>query len=136
MELAQKLRAEQECTAVTTRFFHCLDRRDDAGVAALLTEDGVWVRQGKRLEGPAAVLQTLQARPAGRTTRHLVANIVVDLVTAHEAAVAYEVSVYPQQDGETVRLSAIMTGVDRLLRTDAGWRIGHKEAQPLFSFRD
>lgn len=126
--------AELACSVTTVRFFHFLDRRNYDAVAALLTADGTWVRQGRALAGPEAVLEALRARPAGFTTRHLLSNIVVDLVSDHEALVGYELSVYTQLEDESARLGTIMTGEDTLRRTEAGWRIHIKKAKPLFSF--
>lgn len=127
---------ERDCIAAATRFFHHLDRGDYAGVAALIAEDGVWVRQGKELVGPGAVLDALRARPADFVTRHLLSNVLVDITGDGEATVAYELSVYGQTGAEPPRHLSIMTGEDRLVRTEAGWRIRSKRARPVFSFKN
>lgn len=126
--------AERDCTMVMTRFFHHLDRGNYEAVAALMAEDGVWVRQGKELVGPDAVLGALRGRPADFVTRHLLSNLLVEITGDREATVAYELSVYGRKGEEPAHHMSILTGEDRLLRTEAGWRIQLKKARPVFSF--
>ena len=45
------------CARATLSFFHALDTRRYEDVAALMARDGVWLRQGVELAGPAAVLR-------------------------------------------------------------------------------
>lgn len=134
--LSANVAAEQACAATTVRFFHHLDRAEYEALAGLLTESGVWLRSGQELAGPAMVLEKMRERPPGLTTRHLLSNIVVNLVGEREARVAYELTVYARPEGKPVRLATILTGEDTLERTDAGWRIRLKRAHPLFSFPD
>ncbi len=126
--------AEWACASASTRFFHCLDRRDYSGLVALMTDGGVWVRGGTRLSGGPAILDALRDRPAGLTTRHLLSNLVVDLEAEGLARVSYELSVF-MRDGESpARLSVMMTGEDRLEHDGRAWRIQLKQARPLFQF--
>lgn len=125
---------ERDCTVAMTRFFHHLDRGHHEAVAALMAEDGIWVRQGKELVGPGAVLEALRARPADFVTRHLLSNLLVEITGDSEATVAYELSVYGQTGTEAPRHLSILTGEDRLVHTAAGWRIRLKKARPVFSF--
>lgn len=134
--LSANVAAEHACAATTVRFFHHLDRGEYEALAGLLTEDGVWLRQGQELAGPTVVLDKMRERPSGLTTRHLLSNIVVNLVGESQARVAYELTVYACAEGKPARLATIMTGEDTLERTGAGWRIRLKKAQPLFSFPD
>lgn len=135
MDAVETMLAEHGCASVCTRFFHHLDRREYEQLAALMAEDGVWMRQGTALTGSAAVLDTLCARPAGLTTRHLLSNIVVDLLDEGAAAhVGYELSVFTQDGTAPARHATILTGEDRLEHDGTAWRIRLKEARPLFRF--
>lgn len=136
MDAAAKALAEHGCASVCTRFFHHLDRREYEHVAALMADGGVWNRGGTRLEGANAVLDALRARPSGLTTRHLLSNVVVDLLDGGAAArVSYELSVFTQDDpAAPARHATILTGEDRLEHDGTAWRIRLKEARPLFRF--
>ena len=135
-ELNATVAAEQACSATTVRFFHFLDRGKYEALAGLLTENCVWLRQGQELAGRTAVLDKMRERAPGLSTRHLLSNIVVDLVSEREAHVGYELTVYARPEGKPARLATIMTGEDTLERTEAGWCIRLKKAQPVFSFPD
>ena len=50
------LQVQAACAAVVLDFFHALDTRRHEAAAALMAQDGVWLRQGKRLCGPQEVL--------------------------------------------------------------------------------
>ena len=68
------MHAEWECVKVLTYFFNSLDDRRFADLAACMTETGVWVRQGKPLEGRSAILSALAERSSTVSTRHLISN--------------------------------------------------------------
>ena len=134
MDLQEAQRTESACAALTVRFFHHLDRRDYERVVGLVAPDGVWLRQGVPIVGRAALLDTLHARPADLTTRHLLSNIVVDRSDPQTAIVHYELSVYSADASGPARLRSLMTGQDRLERDGDGWRIRLKRAEPVFVF--
>lgn len=135
MDPAAKALAEHACASVCTRFFHHLDRREYEQVAALIADGGIWNRGGTRLQGADAVLDALRARPTGLTTRHLLSNVVVDLLDGGAAArVGYELSVFTQDGTGPARHATILTGEDQLEHDGAAWRIRLKEARPLFRF--
>jgi len=121
------------CEAVILAFFHALDTRRHAEVAALMAEDGVWLRQGKALRGPQAVLQVLEARPAGRTTCHVITNIRLIEATAGRAELGYFLTAYESvaQEGApgAPRLVAIRDCRDALVRTPQGWRLADKQSR-------
>lgn len=127
--------AEWACASVATRFFHELDRNNYAGLARLLAPDGRWIRQGTELAGPEAVLRALEARPAERTTRHILANVVADVVAAEgRATVGYDLLVYTGGGTAPPHLSSILSGTDELVERDGRWLILLKRASPVFRF--
>jgi hypothetical protein len=126
------------CARATLSFFHALDTRRYEDVAALMAPDGVWLRQGAELAGPAAVLAALQARPAARTTCHVVTNLRVEPAQAEAAGEPLRASVYfylsaydngGSGDAQGMRLVAIRDCCDELVKTPQGWRISRKSSR-------
>lgn len=122
------------CARVTLSFFHALDTRRYEDVAAFMAPDGIWLRQGAELEGPAAVLAALQARPASRTTCHVVTNLRVEAEAGHapqRARVHFYLTAYDDADpsGHGMRLVAIRDCCDELVRTEQGWRVWRKSSR-------
>jgi len=126
------------CARVTLSFFHALDTRRYEDVAALMAEAGIWQRQGAELVGPAAVLEALQARPAKRTTCHVVTNLRVELEEPQtsgqppRARVYFYLTAYDNGsngDGAGMRLVAIRDCCDELVKTQQGWRIARKSSR-------
>ncbi len=62
-----------------------MDQGRYAETAALFTEDATWVRGGKPVEGRSGILASLNQRPTTDISRHLVTNVLVQLVSADEA---------------------------------------------------
>ena len=127
--------AEWACASVATRFFHELDRNNHAGLLRLFAPDGRWIRQGVELAGPNALLSALEARPTDRTTRHILANVVVDVAAASgHATVGYDVLVYAGGGTVPPHLSSILSGTDELVERDGCWLFLLKRAAPVFRF--
>ncbi|OZI18159.1 hypothetical protein CAL18_13735 [Bordetella genomosp. 7] len=122
-----------DCEAVVLAFFHALDQRRHEDVAALMAEDGVWMRQGKALRGPREVLQALHARPAGRATCHVITNLRLLSASAGRAELGYYLTAYESvaQDGTAgaPRLVAIRDCRDTLVQTPQGWRLADKQSR-------
>lgn len=120
------------CEAVVLAFFHALDVRRHEEVAALMAEDGVWMRQGKALRGPREVLQALQARPAGRTTCHVITNMRLLSAEEGRAELAYFLTAYEsveQEGAGAPRLVAVRDCKDTLVLTPQGWRLADKQSR-------
>ena len=125
--------AEHACASVCTRFYHHLDRREHGQLAALMAGDGVWMRQGKAVTGPQAVLESLAAASPDRMTRHLLCNVIIELLDGGGAArVGYDLAVFVQEGAGPAKQSGIFTGEDRLAHDGTVWCIVHKEASVLF----
>lgn len=120
---------ERQCA----RLINCYANANDAGnwdaVASLYAADGVMVRPtapGEPISGRDAILASLRARPA-RTTRHVCANIVIDVVSDTLAV------------GESAML--LFTGApqplvgsyrDRFVLTQEGWRFAERRGSLTF----
>lgn len=120
------------CEAVVLEFFHALDTRRHADAASLMADDGVWMRQGQRLMGPAQVLDALNARAAERSTCHVISNLRLLDVSDTRATVGYFLTAYdsvPDVQGGAPRLVAIRDCQDVLTATPAGWRVADKRSR-------
>lgn len=121
---------EADCTRLVNLYANLNDAADWAGVAALYAVDGLMTRPtapDSPIVGREAILTALTARPP-RTTRHVSANIVVEVENADRAR------------GESAML--LFTGpgnplvggyLDRFVRTPAGWRFAERNGLLLFS---
>ena len=121
-----------------TRLIHHYVNRNDAqdweAVAALYTEDGVLRRPsgGQPVAGREAILAAFKARPP-RAQRHVIANTVVDVVSAAEARAFSVIVLYmgdAAADGglpvQAPKSPLVGTFTDRAVLTDAGWRFAER----------
>lgn len=125
---------EWDVTRLIHHYVNCNDAQDWAAVAALYTEDGSLRRPsgGDPVQGRDAILAAFVARPA-RAQRHVIANTVVDVLSADEAT-AFSVIVLYMGDaaddgGQETQLPVqaansplIGTFTDRVVKTGDGWR--------------
>ncbi len=122
-------------TALTHAFFAGLDNNQADAVAACMASDGVWIRQGKALEGADAVRAAVAARPADRATAHLITNLSClatgpDSMTITFNLLAY-LSTREASGWSAMTPTPIRACTDRIIRTPAGWRIQHKDSRQL-----
>jgi hypothetical protein len=134
-----------ELTQQLHRFFYHLDERRYAPMLELFTEDCRWLRQGRWLEGKAAVRAALEARPAAHDTRHVMSNAFVAeqaadgmraVVEAYMTAYRYPAS--PAGDDELpvvagpLRFNLTTTVFRRAPGQD--WRIEEQRLVAAFAF--
>lgn len=122
------------------RFFLNLDERRYADLADLMAPDGVWHRQGKALKGPDQVLEALKLRPAGAVTRHLITNVVVDLVddarghATHYLAVFFHGAEKPPTLPVPLELPRhISIFRETFVKRTNGWRVAEMSEIPTFA---
>lgn len=70
--------AMKQCENQVMLFFRHLDERSYSALAAVLTPDAIWRRQGKVLRGPQQVQQALQQRSPTMRIAHIITNLVFD----------------------------------------------------------
>ncbi|MBV6304869.1 nuclear transport factor 2 family protein [Candidimonas humi] len=140
MTAIERLAAIMDCQQAIQRFYLALDSSDFDAVAACMASQGVWHRQGAALCGPAQVRAALAKRPAGRTTAHMVQNLVIDIVDPGLAQARYLTLVYrhdaPAPPSGPVPLGtplSISIHEERLVRTPAGdWLVQEKQSRRKF----
>jgi len=136
-----------ELTQQLHRFFHCLDERRYDGVLDLFTDDCRWLRQGRWLEGKAAVRAALKDRPAAFDTRHVISNAFVTdhaqdaqgaravleaYMTAYRYPAASAADAAPPCVSGPLRFNLTTTEFRRL--PDQDWRIAEQRMVTAFAF--
>lgn len=122
--------AEADCARLIAAYANLVDAGDWAGVAALYADDGVMIRPTTpdvAITGRAAILAALEGRPP-RVSRHVCANVVVDIESATAAR------------GESAMLLFTGTGPplvgsfhDRFVATTEGWRFAERRGSIVFA---
>jgi uncharacterized protein (TIGR02246 family) len=119
-------------------FSRALDEGDFQKVASQMTPDGIWHRQGERLQGHKAVLAALARRPADLVTRHLVTNVEVRFVSAERATARSTVLVFrhegPVESAAPMSLPhSVLDYDDDLVKQDGRWQIAERRSRRIFS---
>jgi hypothetical protein len=130
MEQLQKLAIESECTRLINRFSWSVDAFDYDAVVALFAPDCTFSRADAVYTGIDGLKASLNGRPRDRVTRHVCANIVIDVEDAdHASGKAYCV-VYGHRGSLRAGEEAPLGVPDSLIlyqasfvRTAGGWRI-------------
>jgi hypothetical protein len=127
--------AEWDCTKLINRYTLLTDAADWEQVAALYTQDGLMARPtapASPITGREAILAAFLSRPA-RPSRHVVSNVVVDVVSDTEATATSVLILYtgeaPSGGGLPTRNPsgpAVGYYHDRLRRTAEGWRFAER----------
>ncbi|WP_144640935.1 nuclear transport factor 2 family protein [Bordetella genomosp. 13] len=122
-----------DCLEVVYGFFDALDTNAHDRALALFAEDGVWERQGKALEGHAAIKAALDARSPQRRTFHAILNPVVSLRGENQATVRFYLMAYEahldQDTPQPLAPIGIRRCEDRLVHDGQAWRIARKSSQ-------
>ena len=111
-----------------------LDARRYEAMTALFSPSGRWIRQGQTLEGHAAILQALQARPTGMRVRHLLSNPLVHECSAEHAVVAAHMTAYRQLEGGPCELFSINAVHTRFERSAGQWLIAEQSMVREYAF--
>lgn len=141
----EHLLARQACLDLVLRAAACADAGDAPGLSQLFSEDGQLQRPGgETLQGRAAIASAYGQRPAGRLTRHLVTNTLVELQGADQASAHSQVLLWscdeaavPTAQGRPAHGRQLVGEFDdRLCRgSDGQWRIARRQAR-FVMFRD
>ena len=125
---------EADCARLINHYVNCNDAQEWDQVAALYTDDAVFKRPsgGDPIIGREAILASFLARPP-RAQRHVIANIVVDVISAVEAR-AFSAIVLYQGDVTTDGILPVQAANspligwfrDRIVLTDNGWRFAER----------
>lgn len=138
-EPLDRLLAEQACRELVLRSAAHADAGNAPALAALFTEEAVLQRpNAEPITGRAAIQAAYAQRPAGRITRHLVTNTLIDFDTPRQARACSYVLLWSGAESDAsspagrAAQARQMVGEfdDRLSRqTDGRWCIQRREAR-------
>jgi SnoaL-like domain len=143
MDDVERLLDERACERLVLDYARWLDTGDRQRFGALFANDAVWDMPGyARLEGPEAIVARLARADRPGTSRHLVSNLVVDVVSADEA-VGYCQFVNYRNELEPTPGTPLPAGepsyvgryLDRYVRTPEGWRFARRRVELDFASR-
>lgn len=130
---------------IAARYAQAVDRRDEAAVAALFTEDAVFVldpmmrmpEQPEQWEGATAIAQGVIAGLTGLiATRHEIGGQTTetdgDTVTAYTYCQAHHIF---ERKGEPTDEVMAVRYLDTLVKVDGQWRISRRELHLDFTWR-
>jgi len=133
--------AYSELQQITHRFYYYLDEQRYEDLVALMRPDARWHRQGKILEGQAAVLAALNERPRTQIIRHLITNTFLDRSSDGEATLKAYLTAYRYDDGTPRKPPVTIAGPFRILlvqkrfvREGGSWLIAESVGTPEFEF--
>lgn len=132
------LQCERACTRLCNDFAWTVDHGRHADFVALFAPDGVFVRAGQAYRGHTALRAFLEARPAGRVTRHACSNIRIDMTGPDSATGTCCAIMFHAPAGEdpAAALPAawplVVDYLDTFVRTAAGWRFSERQAVVVF----
>ncbi len=130
----ETMRISWACAQLVRRSIALSDAERWEELSALYAEDAMMNRPsdpGRWFTGRAAILEGFRRRPH-RTARHLISNLVVDVISQTEAQASTTVALFvgPARDGsDPVRsVGPVLIGAfDDLLRREGGvWRIARR----------
>jgi hypothetical protein len=130
---------EQACLRLINRFAVYNDLGEFDKLAALFSAEGAFARPTAPddfIVGRANILASFTSRPAGKLTRHLITNTVVDVQDAdHATAISY-VTQYSANPDNPAKLGfkanpAQLVGeyYDSFVRTADGWKIARRSGR-------
>ena len=139
MTEAERLGIEQACRDLIIRFGCLSDTGEYEASLACFTPDGIWVRGGKPMVGHDGLMRFFRARPPGKLTRHLVANMMIDVDGEASARGLTYFTSYVHDSGSKALTLPVPLGApfsvgewhDKFVHTADGWRIAHRETKRL-----
>jgi hypothetical protein len=128
---------ELACQRLAVASYSLMDQGRYEETAALFTNDAVWVRGGKPVAGRAAILASLNQRPATDVSRHIVTNVLVELHSETEgSATACFIPLRGTRREDGTVATPPITNVGDLsfkFRREAdGWKIAHLQPTMIF----
>lgn len=134
----KSISCEAACSRLIADFAHFVDSKQYENLVALFAEDGSFERHGEVLEGRAAILKAMRARPEDVVTRHVCTNIRIDQMASNSAMGTCTLLLFhgtATQGGESTGSSYSITVAeyrDTFVVTQSGWKIAARVAHVIF----
>ena len=133
---------EWDCTQLLIKFYNLLDEKRYEDLTGLFAEDGVWVRLGEELKGPAGILEAMREREDWLTA-HLVSNIQITILDPNKVETCQYVTLYrieghePSKGPASVVLPmGILRHRDTLVRDGEVWKFQRKTSRAVMVNRE
>ena len=132
---------EWECQKLVRQYYYHVDHYEYEQAVALFTPDVDWLGLGVKLDGREEILEGLYGGLGAGTIRHVMTNIVVNVVDEdHAESRAYGTLYsspdirYDQHEGPIAFEGPrqVVDGRDEFTRTDEGWRISKRRGEAVF----
>jgi hypothetical protein len=129
---------EWDCTQLIYKFYGYLDENRYEEMGKLFTEDGVWVRLGKEVKGPANI-SALKAERKNWLTAHLVTNVRVNVIDPHRAETIQYITLYRHENWETtgpapvVLPLGILRHQDVIVNDGGAWKFKRKTSRAIMA---
>jgi hypothetical protein len=134
----QEIEVRTACERIALDYAFYADGARRADLASLFAEDWEFHLFGKIHVGPAAVLESLNATPAGTVSSiHSLSNHRVEVISETEARGTAYVTVFVFD--KTAPAPAVITPVivgayhDVYRKTETGWRFARRRFEPLIT---
>lgn len=135
----QEAAIERACARLAIAFTSHVDNRRADAAAEVFAVDGEFERRGETLAGREVIRATLKARPATMLSRHMCANLAIDVIDENNAkgVVSFTVYLHNFAEGEEGAAplrdpEAIGEYHDIYVRTSEGWRIKRRNTTVAF----
>jgi hypothetical protein len=133
---------EWDCTQLLVKFYNLLDEKRYEDLTGLFAEDGVWVRLGEELKGPAGILEAMREREDWLTA-HLVSNIQITILDPNTVETCQYVTLYRIEGHEPAKGPAsvvlpmgILRHRDTLVRDGEVWKFKRKTSRAVMVNRE
>jgi hypothetical protein len=138
-QTADRAAIQRDIEQMIYRFFLHLDEQQYDELSAMMAPDGTWLRNNVSLKGPAGVREAMRTRPVGFTTRHLITNVIVDIVDDDHADVTYYMTVFVHS-GDAKPAGAVKMDLpmhvsifrQKVVRVAGAWRIADLSGTATF----
>ena len=132
---------EWDCEQVLRRYYNLVHRRELDQAVGLFTQDADWHALGVDLKGREAILEGLRGGFASGTVRHTVTGTVISVIDRENVESVYCNCVF---NAPGIRIedrktpipmegpSLVVDVVDRLVRTNEGWKIARRRGTVVF----
>ena len=128
---------EWDCTRLVISFYNLLDEKRYAELADLFAPDGAWVRLGRALVGPNAIVEAMRERE-NWLTAHVVTNIRIEVIDADHAETTQYITLYRhegwnEKDGPAPMILplAVLRHRDKLVRQGSEWKFQRKTSKAI-----
>jgi hypothetical protein len=132
---------EWDCTQLLYKFYGFLDEKRYEEMSQLFLPHGSWVRLGKELVGPDAILAAMGER-GNWMTAHVVTNARINVIDKNNVETVQYITLYRQEGYDpssgpapVVPPLGLLRHADQLVRHDGAWKFLRKTSRAIMTDR-